>query len=652
MKQAARKYSQRSTALEKEAQGFCAAAASGPYCVRSKAVTPTLDEIQSQTFESYVRNILFDTDESSTNSTSSEDDDDDEQQQQTSDTTNVTTICSQITLSSVHHKDKRKNTRWNHGICKVTLPEGWWDQNGIAKDTTARGDEWQPGTPLGDYEVEGPIKQHVSGIGGVYEYSLLELPPTTIADFRNQADKYRIKQLGTAVDDDISDNHCDTLARKFWKRLGPTMEPSMYGADMEGSLFDGDTACGWSLQQLDNCLQLLSVGAGALPGVTTPYLYIGMWASVFCAHTEDMNLLSINYLHAGAPKYWYAIAPEHAKRFESLCESRFVHSHADCPEFLRHKRSLISPAILKKAGIPFETQIQRPGDAIITFPGGYHFGVNLGFNVAEATNFAVPEWVPKGHQAKVCMCRPSSVRINMQRFEDMLRKYEEDTANAEQLGYERLSYKHWTLLEAKRKKHPTLDLVSPDQVVSSNGPAKMQIKHFPDPSLKLPPGMKLEPVGNKSKGIWIEVLKPLASEGRKSTGKSTCRKRKQSQGPGEEWRFAKPTVKRELDLKAKVLCLVPAKLEGRHQDDDEQCFLGEVTEIAEGHVRVHFQGLPKNEDLWMSMNSPKLFLDGGKWEEPPKSRAEKGNQPGLFLYGTTDGELAAKAAATKVGRMT
>ena len=139
MKQAARKYSQRSTALEKEAQGFCAAAASGPYCVRSKAVTPTLDEIQSQTFESYVRNILFDTDESSTNSTSSEDDD--EQQQQTSDTTNVTTICSQITLSSVHHKDKRKNTRWNHGICKVTLPEGWWDQNGIAKDTTARGDE-------------------------------------------------------------------------------------------------------------------------------------------------------------------------------------------------------------------------------------------------------------------------------------------------------------------------------------------------------------------------------------------------------------------------------------------------------------------------------------------------------------------------------
>lgn len=27
------------------------------------------------------------------------------------------------------------------GIAKVTLPEGWWDLNGIARDTTARGDD-------------------------------------------------------------------------------------------------------------------------------------------------------------------------------------------------------------------------------------------------------------------------------------------------------------------------------------------------------------------------------------------------------------------------------------------------------------------------------------------------------------------------------
>jgi jumonji domain-containing protein 2 len=76
-----------------------------------------------------------------------------------------------------------------------------------------------------------------------------------------------------------------------------------------------------------------------------------------------MNLLSINYLHAGAPKYWYAIAPEDAKRFESFAESHFSLARKECKEFLRHKRYMVSPAILKKAGIPYTTQIQRPGDA-------------------------------------------------------------------------------------------------------------------------------------------------------------------------------------------------------------------------------------------------------------------------------------------------
>jgi len=189
--------------------------------------------------------------------------------------------------------------------------------------------------------------------------------------------------MGKEIDEDESDEHMDLLARKFWKRLGPTMESSEYGADMEGTLFDGDEASGWNVDKLESCLALLEADYKneddidepfRLPGVTSAYLYFGMWASVFSAHTEDMNLLSINYLHAGAPKYWYAIAQEDSDRFESLMASMFSHQATACPVFLRHKRSLLSPSLLTKAGISYTTQVQRAGDIIITFPGSYHFG--------------------------------------------------------------------------------------------------------------------------------------------------------------------------------------------------------------------------------------------------------------------------------------
>ena len=206
----------------------------------------------------------------------------------------------------------------------------------------------------------------------VYQYTLIEQPTITVSDFRSQADEYRKRQIGKEIDDDDTEEFYDELARKFWKRLGPTMEPAVYGADTAGTIFKDAHASGWNVDRLESCLCLLRADAKGgdrddevfhLPGVTSAYLYFGMWASAFAAHAEDMNLLSINYLHAGAPKYWYAVNPEDSKRFENLARSHFPGQAAECSEFLRHKRCLLSPAILKKAGIRFTTCVQRPGDA-------------------------------------------------------------------------------------------------------------------------------------------------------------------------------------------------------------------------------------------------------------------------------------------------
>ena len=201
-------------------------------------------------------------------------------------------------LSENHnHRPKYKcdQLKLSDGVGKITPPSGWWDKAGIGKDTTARGAPWQKGEKLGDLIIPGSIKQCVAGIGGVYDFTMMELPPITVAAFREKADIYRKSQMGNEIDEDESDEHMDLLARKFWKRIGPTMQSSQYGADMEGTLFDGAEACGWNVDKLDSCLALLEADYKdadeisedfKLPGVTSAYLYFGMWASVFSAHTE------------------------------------------------------------------------------------------------------------------------------------------------------------------------------------------------------------------------------------------------------------------------------------------------------------------------------------------------------------------------------
>lgn len=163
--------------------------------------------------------------------------------------------------------------------------------------------------------------------------------------------------------------------------------------------------------------------ASDLIGITKPMLYIGSWRSMFAFHVEDMDLYSINYLHLGAEKSWYAIPPHARKRFEVFAESVFEGDRRECPEFLRHKTKIFSPSKLHSQSIPFETVLQRPGEFVISFPGAYHAGFNHGFNIAEAVNFAFRRWVDMGLKAKRCLCQPHTVNIDVNQLETLyLRK--------------------------------------------------------------------------------------------------------------------------------------------------------------------------------------------------------------------------------------
>ena len=63
--------------------------------------------------------------------------------------------------------------------------------------------------------------------------------------------------------------------------------------------------------------------------------------------------------------------------------------------------------------VPVSHTVQEQGQFVVTFPKGYHWGFNQGFNMAEATNFATENWIPAGEKAKFCTCQEDSVKIHM-----------------------------------------------------------------------------------------------------------------------------------------------------------------------------------------------------------------------------------------------
>ncbi|KAG1727789.1 JmjC-domain-containing protein, partial [Suillus paluster] len=212
--------------------------------------------------------------------------------------------------------------------------------------------------------------------------------------------------------DDYTIDFCQKLERQFWRNCG-LGKPAWYGADTQGSLFTDETTA-WNVGHLPSFLtRLLPSSSKGLPGVNTPYLYFGMWRATFAWHVEDMDLFSINYIHFGAPKFWYAMPQGRAGALESTMKGYFPKDISQCPQFLRHKSFLASPTLLAQSSCRPNFLVQRAQEFVITYPRGYHAGFNLGFNCAESVNFALESWVELGRKAKACQCISDSVRIDV-----------------------------------------------------------------------------------------------------------------------------------------------------------------------------------------------------------------------------------------------
>ncbi|KAD7479835.1 hypothetical protein E3N88_02971 [Mikania micrantha] len=252
-------------------------------------------------------------------------------------------------------------------------------------------------------------------------------PRFTLKEFHKYADDFKnqyFRRNGTATgasDDsvvkDLWDPSLENIEGEYWRMVeSPTEEIEvLYGADLEtgtfGSGFPKETCqvsgsdekyirSGWNLNNFPRLPgSLLSYESSDISGVLVPWLYIGMCFSSFCWHVEDHHLYSMNYLHFGAPKMWYAVPGKDAIKLEAAMRKHLPNLFAEQPDLLHKLVTQLSPSILTSEGVPVFRCIQNPGEFILTFPRAYHSGFNCGFNCAEAVNVAPVDWLPHGHNA-------------------------------------------------------------------------------------------------------------------------------------------------------------------------------------------------------------------------------------------------------------
>jgi histone demethylase JARID1 len=138
----------------------------------------------------------------------------------------------------------------------------------------------------------------------------------------------------------------------------------------------------WNLNQLSTrAPSLFRYIRQGISGMMVPWLYVGMCFSTFCWHNEDHYTYSVNYLHWGEAKTWYAIPGADALKFEEAMRRVIPELFEQQPDLLFHLVTLLSPSQLTEQGVRVYTLDQHAGEFVITFPQSYHSGFNQGVSI-------------------------------------------------------------------------------------------------------------------------------------------------------------------------------------------------------------------------------------------------------------------------------
>ncbi|XP_029369436.1 protein Jumonji isoform X2 [Echeneis naucrates] len=173
---------------------------------------------------------------------------------------------------------------------------------------------------------------------------------------------------------------------------------------------------GWNLTVLPNNSGSILRHLGAVPGVTIPWLNIGMVFSTSCWSRDQNRLPYIDYLHTGADCIWYSVPAEEKAKLDKVVHTLLQANGTPGLEMLENN-IMISPEVLCREGIKVYRTVQRSGQFVVCFPGAFVSKVCCGYSVSETVHFATPHWMNLGYQAaKDLKCRRIAKPFSMEKL--------------------------------------------------------------------------------------------------------------------------------------------------------------------------------------------------------------------------------------------
>lgn len=236
----------------------------------------------------------------------------------------------------------------------------------------------------------------------------------TLQQFGEMADKFKTEYFKI----NSHEIPTSTVEQEFWRTISSLDDDVIveYGADLHvmdhGSGFPtmssknlstGDREYAESPWNLNNLPivegSVLRYTTTDISGIKVPWMYVGMCFATFCWHSEDHWTYSMNYLHWGEPKTWYAVPGNKFELFEAAMKLAAPELFNSQPDLLHQLVTMINPNILINSSVPVYRTDQQAGEFVVTFPRAYHAGFNQGYNFAEAVNFAPADWLRMGRES-------------------------------------------------------------------------------------------------------------------------------------------------------------------------------------------------------------------------------------------------------------